>query len=262
MKAKVAVCSNVGKRKINQDNFFVNGFINKACKSRVSRAFLKSGKEQLLCVFDGMGGENNGEIASLIAAQKLCSYRGRYRHLSEKIHRHIQAYTAAANKAICEYMDASEGQAMGSTFAFIWISPWERAAVSANIGDSKVFLFRAGVLTKLTVDHNEAQRLVDLGMLTEEEARTHKEKSKLTQYLGIHPEEMVIEPEISEKIPVRKGDIFLVCSDGLTDAMDYGEIVRVLSLQSSAKRKCKRIIQTSNDNGGADNITAIICEMI
>lgn len=99
-------------------------------------------------------------------------------------------------------------------------------------------------------------------MITEEEARTHKGKSKLTQHLGIHPEEMVIEPEISEEIPIQKGDVFLVCSDGLTDVMNYNEIIQVLSLKLSTKRKCKRIIQTSNDNGGVDNITAIICEII
>ena len=263
MKAKVAICSSVGRRRnINQDNFFVNGFINKESKSNISRSFFRSGKEQILCVFDGMGGENDGEIAALIAAQKLCSYCGKYSDLTDKIRRHIQSYTSSANRAICEYIDASEGKNMGSTLAFVCISPKEKVAFVANVGDSKVFLLRSGVLTKLTVDHNEAQRLVDLGMITEEEARTHKGKSKLTQHLGIHPEEMVIEPEISEEIPIQKGDVFLVCSDGLTDVMNYNEIIQVLSLKLSTKRKCKRIIQTSNGNGGVDNITAIICEII
>lgn len=86
MKAKVAICSSVGRRRnINQDNFFVNGFINKESKSNISRSFFRSGKEQILCVFDGMGGENDGEIAALIAAQKLCSYCGKYSDLTDKI---------------------------------------------------------------------------------------------------------------------------------------------------------------------------------
>lgn len=263
MKIKTAVCSSAGvKRRINQDNFCINGFINKKSKPFMIKSFFSSSSEQMLCICDGMGGEECGEIASLLAVQKLSSYLKKYDSFVEKFDRHSQAFALSANKTICEYMSNNSIESMGSTFALLCISPKTREAVAANVGDSKVYLYRNNLLTKLSVDHNAAQRLVDLGMISEEEALTHKEKSKLTQHLGIPSEEMIIEPAISDSILLHKGDMFLICSDGLTDMLTYTDIINIFSRKLSVKAQCKALVDKANANGGVDNITVITCKVV
>lgn len=263
MRTKVAVCSDVGKhRGVNQDNFFINGFVNENHRTRIIRSFFASKKEQVICVCDGMGGEMHGEIASLIAVKKMRSYSDKHGRFIDDFEQHAKTYIDRANKAICDYIDTHDRETMGSTLALLCISIKNRFAMAANVGDSKIFLFRAGILTKLSIDHNEAQRLVDLEIISEEEARTHKDKSKLTQHLGIPPEEMIIEPSISDSVLLNKGDMFLICSDGLTDMLNYAEITNVLSQRSSVKARCKALVDKANSNGGVDNITVVICEVV
>lgn len=96
--------------------------------------------------------------------------------------------------------------------------------MTCNVGDSRVYFFRSGVLHQITRDHSKSQRLVSMGILTEEEARNHPSKHELTQHLGIFPEEMLIDPEFSDPLDVHPGDLFLLCSDGLTDMVDDGKL--------------------------------------
>ena len=263
MKIKTAVCSSAGvKRRVNQDNFYVNGYINKKHDVYILKSFLSSSKEQLLCICDGMGGEEYGEIASLLAVQKVGKYKNKYGSIIKNFERHAEAFALSANKKICEYMISNDIDSMGSTLAFLCVAPKERQAVAANVGDSKIYLFRNGKLLKLSTDHNSAQRLVELGIISEDEARTHKDKSQLTQYLGIPQEEMIIEPEISDCVLLNKGDIFLLCSDGLTDMLECNEIENIISARASVRSKCKKLVYQANRNGGVDNVTVVLCEVL
>lgn len=263
MRIKTAVCTSVGmKRKSNQDNFYVNGFVNKNAEQFLLKNFLSSKKEQILCICDGMGGVKNGDIASFIAIESLDKYRKKYSNLFSRFDEHMNAYVQSANKNICTYIKNNGGERMGTTMVTICISPEEEEAVVTNVGDSKAYLYRNGVMKKLSEDHNQAQSMVNIGIITEEEARIHKDKSKLTQYLGIFQNEMLIEPFLSDYIMIRKSDMFLLCSDGLTDMLENKEIENILKQKNSVKYKAKKLIDTANQKGGKDNITVILAQAV
>lgn len=263
MKCKTVVCSSVGmKRKVNQDNFYVNGFINEEQKHYTLKSYFSSKAEQILCICDGMGGEKYGEVASYIAVNKLISYKQRYSNLVTRFDEHMEAYVQSANNAICSFIRENNGERSGSTMALLCVGPEAKEAVASNVGDSKVFLFRKNELKKISEDHNQAQTFVNLGMITEEEARTHKDKSKLTQHLGIFQEEMVLEPYVSDHIILEKNDLFLLCSDGLTDMLSYEDIAEILTSNISLKEKCKKLVDVANKNGGEDNTTVILAEIL
>lgn len=263
MKCKTVVCSSVGvKRKINQDNFYVNGYINEKQKHHILKSYIPSKSEQVLCICDGMGGEKCGEIASYIAVKKLISYKKKYSNLIERFEEHMNSYVQSANYAICSFIQENGGERSGSTMALLCVSSKKKEAIGANIGDSKVFVFRENRLMKISKDHNQAQGLVDMGIITEEEARTHKDKSKLTQHLGIFQNEMVLEPFITDSVIIKKNDVFVMCSDGLTDMLSYDEIENIIKIKCSLKSRCKRLVKLANEKGGDDNITVIMSEII
>lgn len=263
MRIKTAICTSIGmKRKSNQDNFYVNGLINKNAEQFLLKDFLSSKKEQILCVCDGMGGVKNGDIASFIAVESLDKYRKKYSNLFSRFDEHMNAYVQSANKNICTYIKNNGEERMGTTMVTICISPKDDEAVVANVGDSKAYLYRDGAIKKLSEDHNQAQSMVNIGIITEEEARTHKDKSKLTQYLGIFQNEMLIEPFVSDNIMIKKNDIFLLCSDGLTDMLDNREIENILKQKDSVKYKVRKLVDTANKKGGKDNITIILAQAI
>lgn len=263
MKCKTVICSSVGmKRKINQDNFYVNGIINKNQKKTVLKSFFSSNQEQVLCVCDGMGGEKYGEIASYIAVKKIINYKNKYSNLFTHFSEYVESYVQSANNALCAFINENNGERSGSTMALLCISPQQKEAVAANLGDSKVFLFRKKELRKVSEDHNQAQSLVNLGIISEDEARTHKDKSKLTQHLGIYSYEMILEPFISDNIIIEKNDLFMICSDGLTDMLSYEEISKILSEKIPPKKKCRKLVEKANEHGGDDNITVIISEIV
>ena len=263
MRYKTVVCSSVGmKRKVNQDNFYVNGFINEEQKHYILKSYFWSKAEQILCICDGMGGEKYGEVASYIAVKKLISYKDRYSNLINRFDEHTNAYVQSANNAICTIIKKNNGERSGSTMALLCVSPEKKEAVASNVGDSKVFLFRNGKLKRISEDHNQAQSLVNIGLITEDEARRHKDKSKLTQHLGIFQDEMVLEPHITDNIILEKGDLFLLCSDGLTDMLTYTEIESTLEINESLKGKCKKLVEQANRNGGEDNTTVILTKIL
>lgn len=263
MRIKTVVCTSVGmKRKSNQDNFWVNGVSNKKNLNFLFKSFIASKKEQILCICDGMGGEKNGDVASFIAVESLSKYKKRYSHLFSRFDEHMHSYMQNANNNICAYIKNNDGERMGSTVVVMCISPKDKEAVAANVGDSKAYFFRNGSLKKISEDHNQAQSMVSIGVISEEEARTHKDKSKLTQYLGIFREKMIIEPFLSDNIMIQPKDIFLLCSDGLTDMLDNNEIENILNQKGSVTRKTKLLVEAANGKGGKDNITVILAQAL
>lgn len=262
MRAKTVVCTSVGlKRKINQDNFYINGVINNNTSDFFFRSFFASHKEQLLCICDGMGGEADGETAAFIAVKTLLKARQKYKTFFNEFEKNIASYVMSANNNLCKYIKEHDNRKIGSTVAAVCISPKSQGAIAANVGDSKVFLYRRSKLIKISEDHNEAQSLVSIGIISEEEARTHKDKSKLTQHLGMDSNELIIEPFISDNIILEKEDIFLLCSDGLTDMLSYKEIGDILKQNMSIKKVCKKLVDAANKHGGRDNITVILSKI-
>ena len=131
----------------------------------------------------------------------------------------------------------------------------------SNIGDSKGYLCRNGKIRKMTKDHNTVQLLVEEGLLTEEQAKKHPQRHAIYQALGMQEEDIEPEPYISEKQNAQEGDLLLLCTDGITDMITEAEIEEIL-LDKMIQNKVEVIVDKAMENGGKDNITALIVEVL
>ena len=247
-----SVISDVGLvRKNNEDNFYVNGIFRENINEnhfRIDEVYTDT--NFLGAVFDGMGGENNGELASLESAKLLKQYQNEtFEHIS--FH-----YVNQANQVVCNMMEVMNNGRMGSTLAIVKIN--DNKCSICNVGDSPIYLFQNNRLDQVSVNHNEAQSLYDIGLISKEELKTSKKRHRLTQHLGIFEDEMLIEPYTMEGLQVGQNDSLLLCSDGLVDMVNEDEIEHVLSLPLSASQKTKMLLNAALDNGGRDNITIML----
>lgn len=259
MEIKSAVCSSVGRKmRINQDNFYIDGFINSKGRDYILRDFQNDGNELVAAICDGMGGEKHGEIAAMLAVESLKGCCKKYGNIYSNFVNISCCYAESANWSICKYMRENGEERMGSTVALLCVDRIKKEAIAANVGDSKVFLFRDNNLIKLSEDHNKAQTLVALGIITEDEARVHPDRSKLTQHLGIYPNECLIEPYISDTVILEDNDMLIICSDGVTELLSNNDMVKIIGQKKDVKAIAKDIIDTVNKNGGNDNSTVIV----
>ncbi len=252
LKIEGAVVTDAGKRRTgNEDNYYLFG--NYKYDTNVN--FKKERKtvlaEQMLAaVYDGMGGEEAGEVASLTAARFFipCTL--------ENIQKEAAYQTECANRAICEEIQRRGGGRMGTTAVMLYIDKGK--AVCCNVGDSRCYFMREGILWQISVDHSEAGNMIRMGILDEEKARKSKSWHKLTQHLGIFPEEFMLEPHFGEEISMQEGDLFLLCSDGLTDMVPDGEIKEILNSTQDVADASERLVEAALENGGRDNVTAMV----
>ena len=206
------LCCNVGRiRKNNEDSFYFNGKF-------MPLSEMDQGAElacdvpafgTLWAVCDGMGGQNNGEVASHTAVSGM---RDLQDHLKGRnFEATIQGWVQQANKVIEERADGG-----GTTLAMLYCS--EQYIQTAHIGDSRVYRFHGGELSRITRDHSKVEMMVAAGMITREEAWSHPQKNVITRYLGMD-DEYVCEATVGPKIPLMHGDCFLLCSDGISDML-------------------------------------------
>ncbi|MCH5314352.1 MAG: serine/threonine-protein phosphatase [Eubacterium sp.] len=248
--------SNVGKRRQNnEDNYYLNG--NYVNSSNVAFVELSNSNDLITSVCDGMGGEEAGEVASQIAVETLnkCYKYLLDTNLSDVA---IEKYVNYSNDLICDEISKCKKR-MGTTYTLLGIK--DGVATASNIGDSRIYKYSNGMLEQISRDHTEAQSMVDAGIISAEESMKIPEKHRLTQHLGIFPYEMVIEP-YTVRFPVSIGDRYLLCSDGLTDMLTNAEISAILSKKQSLKSIVDELISTALENGGKDNVTIILCEII
>jgi len=239
-------------RSNNEDNYYVNGkFKRDNTISTEGYKDVTPRSAYLYAVCDGMGGEDFGEIASMIAVATLARYQ------DTDIRQTVMEYINKANDIICGQIEKNDGVRGGTTIAILYING--NKAISYNIGDTRVYLLRGEELYLLSEDHTEAERMVKMGLITSEEAKTHKSKHKLTQHLGIFPDELLIEPYVSVDVDIYKNDVFLVCSDGLTDMVSDDEIRVILSMQDAdTVQIAKKLSATAQTYGGKDNSTVVV----
>lgn len=240
-------------RRNNEDNYFLFGIWREDVRIRKQVVEKTAPADRMLAaVYDGMGGEAAGETASLLAAE---TFGPCFRQQAEQeAVRQVQE----ANRRICAEAERLGIERMGTTVAALYLD--QDTAISCNVGDSRCYFFRDGRLEQLSVDHSEAQRMMDMGLLDQEKARKSRGWHMLTQYLGINPEELLIEPHLSRRIPLKPGDVFLLCSDGLTDLVMDEELLQVLKGSGSLKEKADTLLQLALDRGGRDNITLILLQ--
>ena len=241
-------------RSNNEDNFYLQGRYREDVEQGEDEAVCRASDRRFLAaVADGMGGEEQGEKASLMAVRALkpCSFG--------EISSQAAAAVDEANREICEEIENQGGRRMGSTLVSLYMD--EGKAVCCNVGDSRAYLLREGKLSQLSVDHNKAGRMVELGVLTPEQAARHPSRHELTQHLGIFADEMVIEPAVSQTVELEDGDLFLLCSDGLTDMVSMEDLKAVLSGGVSPQEMAKELVRLALAGGGRDNVTVIVLQI-
>lgn len=198
-------------------------------------------------VFDGMGGEDCGEVAAITAAQRM----GKFWRFVGKYGRETERFLLDAceemNIAVCRESQTMGIRRMGTTAALLLLTPWE--SVLCNIGDSRIYRLREDELIQLSVDHVMPQMGGGI-----------PRKMPLTQHLGIFPEELKLEPYL-RKEPLHRGDCFLMCSDGLTDMVREKEIKMWMQMKRTPRERVEGLIRTALGNGGKDNVTAIIVDI-
>lgn len=206
---------------------------------------------QLYVIADGMGGHAGGAKAAELTIQGLA------RHLSETaknvpVDAAIQNAFEKTNRDVYDQAHAGDPmtEGMGSTAVMLLI--FGEFAKIAHVGDSRAYLYREGKLRLLTKDHTQVQRMVDAGMLTPEQARTHPSASILDRAIGNRPNVTV---DISTDLPLNNGDGILLCSDGLSGYADDHEIEAVMDVSLSPQENVDRLINMALQKGGEDNVT-------
>ena len=233
--------SDVGKaREINEDYFYVS---------------YPNDKVQLFILADGMGGYNGGEVASQLAVKTAKNYiidnYDKSLESKETLLELVKGASQYANLVVHEKAQKNEELSkMGTTLDICLV--YQNKVFISHIGDSRVYRLRKDFFRKLTKDHSYVQTLVDEGKITEEESKNHPKKNMLMKALGCTP---FIEPDAMVK-GFLKGDILLMCSDGLTNMVSEEEIQQII--KDNPTDSTKLLVQRANDLGGKDNITAVI----
>ena len=247
------------RRKNNEDNFYFNGqYLNPENRELSQNYSAKITDPQIMMgVFDGMGGEEFGEEASYIVADTVWKYhqKGRERDTLPS-DREVQAIVKEANDRINEKIEAEGANHIGTTFSLLSVQ--NDVAKLYNVGDSKAFLFRDGKLKQISTDDTTVARLIRNGVITEEEAKTHPDRHKITQYVGMFTDEYNMTVHNSGEIQVSEGDVFLLSSDGLTDMVEDSAIAEILSTIKNPDAAAKALLQKALDNGGKDNVTVLV----
>jgi PPM family protein phosphatase len=208
-------------------------------------------KGVLLVVADGMGGYQAGEVASRIAVETVA--RAYYASDVEP----QAALTGAFHDANREIHDFSlarrELHGMGTTCTALAIQGG--TAYSAHVGDSRLYIIRSGSIYQLTEDHSVVTQLIKQGALTREAARRHLDRNIILRALGSSATVEVATWE--QPLPVRAGDCFILCSDGLYDSVTDDEI-RLAAEAQEGDAACEALVATARERGGHDNITVVI----
>lgn len=214
---------------------------------------------RMVIVADGMGGYNAGEVASVMLVQILNrELRNRLiaagpRADVEQVRELLTTSVERANTAIYQAARAHAHYAGMGTTLVIGLFGADRVVVG-HIGDSRAYLLREGSFSRLTRDHTWLQEQMDKGEMTPQEAKRSGMRSLLTRAVGVDPR---VRLEVNE-FPVKAGDLFLFCSDGLTDSIDDPELAVLLRDPSPLPKLAERLVQQANALGGRDNISALL----
>ncbi len=257
MRIKAACRTHKGLvRENNEDNFYLNGVFlstEQAYGGWLANTESNS-KQQVYAVCDGMGGLSCGAEAAFFVVSRLKDLNLKWRFsITESIRKFIQS----TNKS-CFYMNQGNFLS-GCTIAMVCV--WGQRAWVVHVGDSRVYLLNNSVFEKLTIDHTQAQWYIDQGIMATKDASLHPERHVLRQYIGMEPEVNARIPSITKPISIKKGDIFLICSDGLTDMVPEIELDEMIRTTENCSHNCRKMVDRALDYGGCDNVTAMLIKV-
>jgi len=237
-------------------------------------AFLADTVSGLFFVSDGMGGLAAGEVASALAMQTMSRLLSRtaeaptqerpagdapwWREGAERLERAVHEANRMILAESRTRFGASDASGMGATLA--GLCRCEHGFVLANVGDSRVYLFRDDTLTQLTEDHSLVMAQVRQGLLTPEEARRSPERHVIYRALGMAA---AVEVDVSP-LAAKAGDLYLLCTDGLTDVADDGELARILSASRATPltARCRLLVDEAMARQSRDNITVVLTYVV
>jgi PPM family protein phosphatase len=223
----------------------------------------------LLVLADGMGGYNAGEVASGIAVKTITNLvrEGLAREDLGSVDRGtglsrpsivLRDAITRANKIIYQTARSqAECEGMGTTVVAALF--YDNRISIAHVGDSRLYRQRGSQIAQVTMDHSLLQELVDRGFYSPEEAQRAANKNYVTRALGVEPQ---VEVEVQEH-PVDKGDIFILCSDGLSDMVEDEDIrLTISTFGANLDTVAKQLIQLANENGGRDNVSVVLAQAV
>ena len=223
-------------------------------------------EDGLFLIADGMGGLSRGELASRIAVRSAERFvrdsrreditwpvRPKPRYTMEE-NRLFAAYSVANWSVYTECLKSGRGSAMGTTMVGLLLDG--KKMVVGNVGDSRAYVIRGGAIRQVTEDHSPVMDEVRRGALTMDEARNHPRRHELTRALGVADR---VHADISS-VWIRGGDLFLLCSDGLSDMLTDQEMLEIARSEKDAplSELGRGMIQAANDKGGKDNMTVVL----
>lgn len=207
----------------------------------------------LYAVADGMGGHSAGRVASRLAVDGLIDALERRVDSAERLNERLRAAVHDANSVVFRASQERPGCAGMGTTLVAFLSDGRRAAL-AHVGDSRAYLVREGRIRQLTDDHSIVGELLRRNQISENDAREHPHRHVLTRALGVRDQ---VEPDLAEFGPA-PGDVFVLCSDGLTTHVEDHDIAKIVSSDPDLQEAAESLVDLANGRGGEDNTTVLL----
>jgi PPM family protein phosphatase len=249
--------THVGMVRTNNEDAYIIADLNAADGAPVEWKEPRPVGEQgvLLAVSDGMGGAAAGEIASAITVESLRSWLGE-EHTGRGTDELINEAVEEANRNVFDAAQDAERQGMGATLTAMVVRG--NCAYVAEVGDSRAYIIRNGRIRQVTRDQSYVQQLVDQGLITREQAEESPYKNVILQAMG---QRAHVDVALS-RVELRRGDQFLLCSDGLSGKVADREMHEAVAESESFEVACRRLVNLANTRGGEDNITIVVATVM
>ena len=214
--------------------------------------YLPEAGESFAVVADGMGGHKAGEVASAMAVSEFTRWlRCAPVPTEETVNYAVHEANRIIHRTAQREADKSN---MGTTLVSVWVD--DEQVIECNVGDSRAYLLRDGTLTQISRDHSLVGELVEEGKITKQEAMHHPHKNYITRAVGTSS---MVQPEL-RTLDRKSGDVWLLCSDGMSNYIEDGEIERILCEQADREKCVRQLIDLALERGGADNITVVLVD--
>jgi len=240
---KFAACSDIGNvRKENEDSFYIPN---------------PEDEIKLFLAADGIGGQSHGKFASMMTIEEIIKFFIKnYNQYNDYASLIVDAIKYANGSVLDLANSRQEFSGMGTTLVSALIN--DDKLFLSNAGDSRCYIIRKGIISQLTVDNSYVQYLLEQGAISTEEAHNHPQRNLITKAVGLE-KDIDIDAECIKLYPK---DILLLCTDGLTSMLSDEEILHIiLKKKGNMEQGAESLVKKAKDNGGTDNITAILVEV-